>query len=80
MIIKVTEKEFEDVVNTENKILIDFYADWCGPCKALSPVLDEIAAGHNLKIGKVNVDEERNLASLFKVRSIPTMRSSGLKS
>lgn len=55
--------------------LIDFYASWCGPCKALSPVLEEIAKEYDGKVDvyKVNVDEERELASLFNVRSVPTL-------
>ncbi len=55
--------------------LIDFYADWCGPCKAVAPVLEELAAeyGDSIYIYKVNVDKERDLAALFGVRSIPTL-------
>lgn len=55
--------------------LIDFYASWCGPCKALSPVLDELAKEFDGKIDiyKVNVDNERELASLFRIRSVPTL-------
>ena len=54
--------------------MIDFYADWCGPCKALSPVIDEIALERmDITVGKVNVDTERDLAEKYKVRSIPTM-------
>ena len=74
MTIKITEKEFENLINNNQTILVDFYADWCGPCRALAPVLDEIAnENHNFKIGKVNVDDEINLSSQFKIRSIPTM-------
>ena len=74
MTIKITEKEFEKIINDNHTILIDFYADWCGPCRALGPLLDEIAnENHNFKIGKVNVDDETNLSSQFKIRSIPTM-------
>ena len=55
--------------------LIDFYASWCGPCKALSPVLDELAKEYAGKVDiyKVNVDDERELASLFRIRSVPTL-------
>ena len=74
MSIKVTNKEFNEIISKENITLIDFYADWCGPCKALSPVIDEIALERmDITVGKVNVDTERDLAEKYKVRSIPTM-------
>lgn len=74
MSIKVTNKEFNEIISNENITLIDFYADWCGPCKALSPVIDEIALERmDITVGKVNVDTERDLAEKYKVRSIPTM-------
>ena len=74
MINKITEKDFDNIINHNKSILIDFYADWCGPCRALGPVLEEISnEKHNFNIGKVNVDEEKELASRFKIRSIPTM-------
>ena len=55
--------------------LIDFYASWCGPCKALSPILDELASEYAGKVDiyKVNVDDEQELASLFRIRSVPTL-------
>ena len=56
---------------TKEKILVDFYADWCGPCKMLSPILDEIS--DKIKIGKVNVDENNELASKYRVMSIPCL-------
>lgn len=74
MTIKITEKEFENIINNNQTILIDFYADWCGPCRALGPVLDEMSNENpKLIIGKVNVDDEPDLTSQFKIRSIPTM-------
>ena len=74
MSIKVTNKEFNEIISNENITLIDFYADWCGPCKALSPVIDEISLERmDITVGKVNVDTERDLAEKYKVRSIPTM-------
>ena len=59
----------------ERPALIDFYASWCGPCKSLSPVLDELAKEYSGKIDiyKVNVDDEPELASLFRIRSVPTL-------
>ena len=72
----VTEITFEDeVLQSETPVLVDFWAEWCGPCHAVSPVLDKIAeerAGE-LKLVKVNIDEERGLADKYGIASIPTM-------
>ena len=66
---KVNEKEFrEEVLTSSEMVLVDFYADWCGPCRMLSPILEEIK-DHN--VYKVNVDEEENLAREYGVMSIP---------
>lgn len=74
--VKITVANFEnEVMHSDKPVLVDFYADWCGPCKMLSPVLHEIAeekAGV-IKIGKVNVDEQMELAERFQVSSIPMM-------
>ena len=75
-VINVTEKNFEqEVLKSDKKVLIDFYADWCGPCKMMSPVIDEIAEelGENVKVVKINVDENVNLAENYEVMSIPTI-------
>ena len=74
MTLKITNKEFEDIIANDNITLIDFYADWCGPCKALSPIIDQVAQeAVGVTVGKVNVDDERDLAMKYRVRSIPTM-------
>ena len=75
MELKFTDENFEtDVLKSEQPVLIDFYADWCGPCKMVSPVIDEIAGEvTHAKVGKVNVDEQPELAAKFRVMSIPTL-------
>ena len=73
-IIKVTNENFKEVINSKHTVLIDFYADWCGPCRMLGPVLEEISNEKNdVVIGKINVDDSRELANQFGIRSIPTM-------
>ena len=74
--LKITAANFENEVLHSNKpVLLDFYADWCGPCKMLSPVLHELAKEKSgaFKVGKVNVDEQPELAAEFGVMSIPTL-------
>ena len=64
----------EEVIKSEKPVLLDFWAPWCGPCRMLSPVLDEIASQRpDVKVCKINVDEEYDLASAYKVFSIPTL-------
>lgn len=74
-VITVTSENFEsEVLNSEKPILVDFWASWCGPCRMLSPIVDEIAEEvQTIKIGKVNVDEQQDLAGKFGVMSIPTL-------
>ena len=71
----ITKDNFEqEVLKSDKKVLVDFWASWCGPCRMLSPVIDEIAKETDkVKIGKVNVDEESELATQFAVMSIPTL-------
>ena len=74
--LKITAATFEnEVLRSDKPVLLDFYADWCGPCKMLAPVLHEIAEENadTLKVGKINVDEQMELAMRFQVSSIPML-------
>ena len=74
MPVEVTEATFEqEVAASEKRVLVDFWAEWCGPCHAVAPVLDRIADERDLKLVKVNIDEEQGLAQRFGVMSIPMM-------
>lgn len=64
----------EEVLNSDKPVLLDFWASWCGPCRMVSPIVDEIAAARSdIKVGKINVDEQMELASQFQIMSIPTL-------
>lgn len=70
------ENNFEnDVLKSEGKVLVDFYADWCGPCKMMSPVIEKISdeIGDLAKVGKINVDENGSIAQEYNIMSIPTI-------
>ena len=75
-VVKLNSSNFEEeVLKCEKKVLVDFYADWCGPCKMMSPVVDEIAKDYSekLKVCKLNVDEAGDIAGEYGVMSIPTL-------
>jgi thioredoxin 1 len=77
-IVTLTDSNFDpEVIKSSTPVLVDFWAEWCGPCKMVAPILDELATEYNgkLKIGKVNIDEAKNqaLASQYGIRAIPTL-------
>ena len=67
--------KFKEIINSNQLILVDFYADWCGPCKMMSPILQEVKGiiKDEVKIIKINVDQHQDLASHFMVRGVPTL-------
>jgi len=69
----VTDESFDEVVKSNGLVLIDFWAEWCGPCKKVSPILDEISKEHGILIGKLNIDENPLKPVEYSVSSIPTM-------
>ena len=74
-VINITRNNFQnEVINSDKPVLLDFWAPWCGPCRMVGPILEEIAGERSdIKIGKINVDEQPELASQFHVMSIPTL-------
>ena len=74
MIKELTTENFKEEVASEQKTLVDFWAPWCGPCKMLSPIVDEIAeTATDFKVGKVNIDEQMDIAREFSIAAIPTL-------
>ncbi|MBQ8787000.1 MAG: thioredoxin [Oscillospiraceae bacterium] len=73
-VVKVNINNFEEIRNSDKPVLLDFYADWCGPCRMVSPIVDEIAEENpQYLVGKINVDDEPELAQKFGVASIPSL-------
>lgn len=74
-ILDVTSDNFEEeVLKADKKVLVDFYADWCGPCKMLAPIMEEVASEHeDLKVVRINIDNEESIAMDYQIMSIPTL-------
>lgn len=73
---KITTANFdEEVLNSDMPVFVDFYADWCGPCKMMAPIVEDLAKKYDgkVKVGKCNIDEENGIAARYRIMSIPTM-------
>ena len=69
----LTDDNFEEAIKSNGLILVDFWAEWCGPCKKVSPILDEISEEHGILVGKLNIDENVKKTQEYSVQTIPTM-------
>lgn len=73
-VLSINKNNFDEIKNSGKTVLLDFYADWCGPCRMVSPIVDEIALENTqITVGKINVDDEPELAQAFGVSTIPTL-------
>ena len=74
-VLTITKENYDvEVLKSDKPVLLDFWASWCGPCRMISPIIEDIAAEHtDIKVGKINVDEQPDLAKTFRVMSIPTI-------
>ncbi len=71
-VIQLTQENFAEKTS-QGSMLLDFWATWCGPCQMIGPMLDQVAAEENIQIGKINVDEQRELAMQYEIEAIPTL-------
>jgi thioredoxin 1 len=73
--IEITDANFEEIINSDQPVLVDFWAEWCGPCKMIGPIVEELAGDYDGKaiIGKVDVDTNAEISAKFGIRSIPTL-------
>lgn len=73
--VEITDANFEEVISSEKPVLVDFWAEWCGPCKMIGPVVEELASDYDGRavVAKVNVDENPDVSAKFGIRSIPTL-------
>ncbi len=73
--IEITDDNFEEIIATDKPVLVDFWAEWCGPCKMIGPIVEELAGDYDGKavVGKIDVDSNPNLSAKYGIRSIPTL-------
>ena len=75
MVLEITDETIDDIISSEKLVIIDFYADWCGPCKMVAPVLEEISEeyGDQIIVGKLNIDDNYESVFDFRIRNVPTI-------